>query len=321
MLELKQIYKRFGEKTVAANVNLQVENGKLLAVLGASGSGKSTLLNIIAGLLRPDSGEVWINQVNQNGIPPERRRIAFMFQDYALLPHLNVWQNVAFGLKMQGMAESEAKQQAEAVLAEVGLAAESGRKVHALSGGEQQRVALARALVIRPQVLLLDEAFSSLDTGLRQQLRLQTLAHIRRQNIPAVMVTHDPEEAFLLADHIALLQNGRVIQCDTPQKIMQAPANAEAARLIGAANIRAGYHIPQHAIHFDHPAGSLSRISHVLYLPESCQITLQHPEYGELEWIADWQQMAAQPLQTGDSRPVWIDENAVIRFDTLGQPS
>ena len=186
MLELIGIYKAFGSKTVADNISLSVADGKLLAVLGPSGCGKSTLLNIAAGLVAADSGEVWIGGENRSRMPPERRRVALMFQDYALLPHLNVWQNVAFGLKMQGVGKQEARRRAEAALAEVGLAAELGRRTDALSGGEQQRVALARALVVQPQLLLLDEPFSSLDTGLRRQLREQALAQIRRQNIPAV---------------------------------------------------------------------------------------------------------------------------------------
>ena len=212
MLALKHIRKAFAGKTVADNISLSVADGKLLAVLGPSGCGKSTLLNIAAGLVAADSGEVWIGGENRSRMPPERRRVALMFQDYALLPHLNVWQNVAFGLKMQGVDKHEARRRAEAALAEVGLAAELGRRIDALSGGEQQRVALARALAVQPQLLLLDEPFSSLDTGLRRQLREQTLAQIRRQHIPAVLVTHDPEEALALADHLALMQGGRIVQ-------------------------------------------------------------------------------------------------------------
>ena len=147
MLALKHIRKAFAGKTVADNISLTVAEGKLLAVLGPSGCGKSTLLNIAAGLVAADGGEVWIGGENRSRMPPERRRVALMFQDYALLPHLNVWQNVAFGLKMQGVGKHEARRRAEAALAEVGLAAELGRRIDALSGGEQQRVALARALV------------------------------------------------------------------------------------------------------------------------------------------------------------------------------
>ena len=159
MLELIGIYKAFGSKTVADNISLNVADGELLAILGASGCGKSTLLNIAAGLVMPDSGEVRLHGTLLNPLPPEKRRIALMFQDFALLPHLNAWQNVAFPLKMQGIANSEARRRALAMLAEVGLANEQERPTQALSGGEQQRVALARALVAEPRLLLLDEAF------------------------------------------------------------------------------------------------------------------------------------------------------------------
>ena len=156
MLEFIGIHKAFGSKTVADNINLNVADGELLAILGASGCGKSTLLNIAAGLVMPDSGEVRLHGTLLNPLPPEKRRIALMFQDFALLPHLNAWQNVAFPLKMQGVANSEARRRALAMLAEVGLANEQDRPTQALSGGEQQRVALARALVAEPRLLLLD---------------------------------------------------------------------------------------------------------------------------------------------------------------------
>ena len=170
MLEIRRLDKRFADKTVADGIDLRVDAGCLTAVLGASGSGKSTLLNMVAGLLPPDGGEIVLGGTLLNPLPPQKREVAMMFQDFALLPHLNVWQNVAFGLRMRGEGKHVAQEKAERFLAQVGLQDAANRRIDALSGGEKQRVALARALVGAPKVLLLDEPFSSLDTGLRGQL-------------------------------------------------------------------------------------------------------------------------------------------------------
>lgn len=314
MLKLNHIYKCFGDKTVAHDISLSVADGKLLAILGPSGCGKSTLLNIAAGLVAQDAGEVWIGGENRSRTPPERRRVALMFQDYALLPHLNAWQNVAFGLRMQGMAKSEAQSRAEAALAAVGLAAESSRKVEALSGGERQRVALARALAVQPQLLLLDEPFSSLDTGMRQQLRTQTLAQIRAQNIPAVLVTHDPEEAFALADHLALMQGGRIVQYGTPDEVLQRPADAWAARLIGAENVNGQRYIPQQALHFNHPQGEPGRLTALLRQPEYCRLTLAHPQHGEVVLNLGWHEAAGLALAEGSEWPLRVDDAQIVWF-------
>ncbi len=193
MLELNGLCKCFGGKTVADNICLTVGRGKILAVLGRSGCGKSTLLNMIAGIVRPDGGEIRLNGENITCMPPEKRRISLMFQDYALFPHMSALENTAFGLKMQKMPKAEAERLALSALAEVGLENEAHRKPEKLSGGEKQRLALARALVVRPSLLLLDESFSSLDTHLRDRLRRMTAERIRKGGIPAVLVTHSPE--------------------------------------------------------------------------------------------------------------------------------
>ena len=174
MLQLKNINKRFGSKTVAQDINLNVEAGEILAVLGRSGCGKSTLLKTIVGLVRPDSGEVWLNGDNITDMPSEKRNISLMFQDYALLPHLTALDNVGFGLKMRCLPKAEIEEQSMQALRDIGLEHEAQRKPESLSGGEQQRLALARALITRPSLLLLDEAFSSLDTHLRHHLRTLT---------------------------------------------------------------------------------------------------------------------------------------------------
>ncbi|MDO5058555.1 MAG: ABC transporter ATP-binding protein, partial [Neisseria sp.] len=281
MLELAHIHKRFGRKTVARDISLTVANGRLTAVLGRSGCGKSTLLNIAAGLVQPESGSVIINGRDVGRLPPEKRRVSLMFQDYALFPHLNVWQNTAFALTLRGMPSEKARRTAETLLAEVGLEGQGGRRVESLSGGEQQRVALARALAAKPELLLLDEPFSSLDTGLRRSLRALTLAQIRRQNIPAVLVTHDPEEAFLMADHIALMSDGAIIQHGTPSEIARQPASAQAARLLALSNVSDTRYLPQAALSIA-ANGTLCPVVQREILPEHSRFTVQHSEYGEM---------------------------------------
>lgn len=314
MLQLKHISKHYGSKTVADDITLEVENGRILAILGRSGCGKSTLLKITAGLVEPDGGEVWINGSNVTRTPPERRRISLVFQDYALLPHLNALENVAFGLKMQGVCRVEAQLKAQTMLAEVGLADEAHRRTDSLSGGEQQRVALARALVTDPQLMLLDEPFSSLDTGLRQQLRQLAANHIRHRNIPAVLVTHDPEEAFALADQIALMHNGKIIQLAPPEVLVAAPADARAARLMGATNVNDTRYIPRQAIHFNHPQGQNAKITDYIRLPDRSLLSLIHPQHGEVRLHLDPTETDGLNLLPGSEWPLWIDARKIVWF-------
>lgn len=268
MLQLKNINKRFGSKTVAQDINLNVEAGEILAVLGRSGCGKSTLLKTIVGLVRPDSGEVWLNGDNITDMPSEKRNISLMFQDYALLPHLTALDNVGFGLKMRRLPKAEIEEQSMQALRDIGLEHEAQRKPESLSGGEQQRLALARALITRPSLLLLDEAFSSLDTHLRRHLRTLTAERIRSQNIPAILVTHSAEEACTMADTIAIMHEGRILQHGTPETLIRRPVNAQAALLLGLANTGDTRYIPQHAIRFD-PDGTAVRISEAVPLAEA----------------------------------------------------
>ncbi|WP_300483728.1 ABC transporter ATP-binding protein, partial [uncultured Neisseria sp.] len=283
MLQLKNINKRFGSKTVAQDINLNVEAGEILAVLGRSGCGKSTLLKTIVGLVRPDSGEVWLNGENITDMPSEKRNISLMFQDYALLPHLTALDNVGFGLKMRRLPKAEIEEQSMQALRDIGLEHEAQRKPESLSGGEQQRLALARALITRPSLLLLDEAFSSLDTHLRYHLRTLTAERIRSQNIPAILVTHSAEEACTMADTIAIMHEGRILQHGTPETLIRRPVNAQAALLLGLANTGDTHYIPQHAIRFD-PNGTTVRISKAVPLAEGTRLTLAHPQYGDLIW-------------------------------------
>ena len=313
MLQLKNINKRFGSKTVAQDINLNVEAGEILAVLGRSGCGKSTLLKTIVGLVRPDSGEVWLNGDNITDMPSEKRNISLMFQDYALLPHLTALDNVGFGLKMRCLPKAEIEEQSMQALRDIGLEHEAQRKPESLSGGEQQRLALARALITRPSLLLLDEAFSSLDTHLRHHLRTLTAERIRSQNIPAILVTHSAEEACTMADTIAIMHEGRILQHGTPETLIRRPVNAQAALLLGLANTGDTRYIPQHAIRFD-PNGTAVRISEAIPLAEGIRLTLTHPQYGDLIWYPHADHDTDKP-QTGQEISISVDENQIVWFD------
>lgn len=219
-------------------ITLDVPAGEVLCLLGHSGCGKSTLLRLAAGLERPASGRIVMDSREVAGparfVPPERRGVGLMFQDYALFPHMSILANVMFGLTSLDRASGEAA--ARAALARVGLEDYAEDYPHALSGGEQQRVALARAIVPRPAVLLMDEPFSGLDKRLRDSVRDETMAVLRETRATAVVVTHDPEEAMRMADRIALLRKGRLVQVDTPEALYARPVDLTTARFFSELN-------------------------------------------------------------------------------------
>ncbi|MGI8618516.1 MAG: ABC transporter ATP-binding protein [Gemmatimonadaceae bacterium] len=232
-LSLRNITRRFGAHTAVDDVSLEVAPGELVALVGASGSGKTTTLRIAAGYEQPDSGSVLIGGKDITRLPPQKRAFGMVFQHYALFPHMSVEQNVAFGLEARGVSRRARLEKARAGLAGVGLGGAGGRPVQSLSGGEQQRVAVARALVIEPRALLLDEPLSNLDPVLRQSMRDDLSALLRRADVPALLVTHDQEDAFAIADRVALLSRGRILQNGTPAELYNNPASLEVARFIG----------------------------------------------------------------------------------------
>lgn len=236
-LALNGVTRRFGDFTAVDNLSVEVGPGELLAIVGASGSGKTTSLRIAAGYEVPDSGSVTLSGVDITGLPPERRGFGMVFQHYALFPHMPVEENVAFGLEARGVGRAERLAKARSALASVGLDGAGGRAIQSLSGGEQQRVALARALVIEPRALLLDEPLSNLDPALRQAMRDDLRAMLRRVGVPALFVTHDQEDAFAIADRIALLRKGKLLQCGTPEELYHAPISREVAAFIGRGGI------------------------------------------------------------------------------------
>ncbi len=232
-LSLRGVTRRFAAKVAVDGVSIEVASGELLALVGASGSGKTTTLRIAAGYEPADAGAVILDGKDITNLPPQRRDFGMVFQHYALFPHLTVEDNVGFGLEARGVARAARRVRAQAALAGVGLDGAGPRPVQALSGGEQQRVALARALVIEPRVLLLDEPLSNLDPTLRQSMRDELRAMLRRQNVTALFVTHDQEDAFAIADRVALLSRGRLLQVGTPEALYETPACREVAEFVG----------------------------------------------------------------------------------------
>jgi ABC-type Fe3+/spermidine/putrescine transport system ATPase subunit len=236
-LALSGITRRFGDYTAVDNVSFEVGAGELLALVGASGSGKTTTLRIAAGYEAPDAGTVTLGGMDITAVPPERRGFGTVFQHYALFPHMSVADNVAFGLEARGVSKGERLVKARQSLTAVGLEGAGERAIQSLSGGEQQRVALARAMVIDPRALLLDEPLSNLDPSLRQTMRDDLRAMLRRVGVPALFVTHDQEDAFAISDRIALLKLGKLLQCGTPEELYHAPLSREVAAFIGRGTI------------------------------------------------------------------------------------
>lgn len=237
VLALKGVTRRFGDYTAVDNVSFEVGPGELLALVGASGSGKTTTLRIAAGYETPDAGTVTLGGRDITRVPPEKRGFGMVFQHYALFPHMPVEANVAFGLEARGVNKVDRLVKARAALANVGLEGAGPRPIQSLSGGEQQRVALARALVIEPFALLLDEPLSNLDPTLRHAMRDDLRAMLHRVGVPALFVTHDQEDAFAVADRIALLKKGKLLQSGTPEELYHAPVSREVAAFIGRGSI------------------------------------------------------------------------------------
>jgi ABC-type Fe3+/spermidine/putrescine transport system ATPase subunit len=240
LLELKHISKSYEDRPLLRDISFTVKAGETVCLLGASGSGKSTLLRIIAGLEIVDGGTVLFNGRDLAQVPPHARGFGMVFQDYSLFPHLNVFDNVAFGLRMKGTGRREIKERVANLLVQVNLNGFENRKVSELSGGEQQRVALARALAPEPRLMMFDEPLGALDRTLKENLQDQLREVLRRAKIPAIYVTHDQEEAFSIGDRILLLHQGQIIRQGTPEEIWSRPGSAWAARFLGVGNIIEG---------------------------------------------------------------------------------
>ena len=237
LLSLKNISRSFGSTRAVNDVSLDVEQGEFFGLLGPSGCGKTTTLRIIAGLEKPDSGKIEFQGADITNLPAERRGFGMVFQNYALFPHLNVFENVAFGLRARHAAKDEMSERVTSALDLVQLPGYEKRSVNELSGGQQQRVAIARAIAIQPTLLLFDEPLSNLDVSLREETRSELRELVTRLGLTAVYVTHDQEEAFALCDRISVMVGGKLMQTGRPRELYEHPADIAVARFLGRNNL------------------------------------------------------------------------------------
>ena len=237
MLELRNVVKSYEGKSLLTYISFTVSQGETVCLLGASGSGKSTILRMIAGLDFPERGAILLNGLDLVQTPPHLRDFGLVFQDYGLFPHLNVFDNIAFGLKMRNVPAEEIKQRVTLLLEQINLSGFETRSIIDLSGGEQQRVALARALATQPRLLMFDEPLGALDRSLKEDLLNEIRGILHKTKIPAIYVTHDQEEAFTIADRILVLHEGTIIRDAAPHEIWRDPKSAFVAKLLGIGNV------------------------------------------------------------------------------------
>ncbi|MFW6000742.1 MAG: ABC transporter ATP-binding protein [Halanaerobium sp.] len=235
-IEIKNLSKKFDSKNILKDLTLNIEQGEMVALLGPSGCGKTTTLKIISGLLDADRGDIRFDGKSVIDLPTEKRGAVLVFQEYLLFPHLNVAENIAFGLKMQGVDKNIRRQKVKELLELVNLPGYQARYPYELSGGQQQRIALARALAVDPKVLLLDEPISNLDANLREEMRDLIRKIHKEKNMTTIFVTHDREEALLVADKIAVMKDGNLEQVGTPEELYRNPVNRYVADFFGQAN-------------------------------------------------------------------------------------
>ncbi len=280
-IHLRNVHKSYNKQFAIKNINLEIASGELFVLLGASGSGKSTILRVIAGLLPVDQGQIILNDVDVTRLDPQVRDTGFVFQNYSLFGHMTVAENIAFGLSVRRKSRQEMNARVAELLALVELSDYGNRIPSQLSGGQQQRVALARALAPNPKVLLLDEPFGALDVKIRAQLR-QNLKRIQEQfNITTVLVTHDQEEAFELADRIGVIEQGEILEINTPDQLYRRPQTRYTATFVGQANLLKGERNSTHVIlengtripATDETADLHGRAVEVLCRPEEIELT------------------------------------------------
>lgn len=236
ILTIDGLYKSFGPVTAVDHVSLNIRRNEFFALLGPSGCGKTTLLRMLAGFETPTGGRILLDGKDISALPPERRPLNLMFQSYALFPHMTVARNLAYGLEMDRLPKAEIARRVDEIMAVTDLAQFAGRKPDQLSGGQRQRVALARALVKRPKVLLLDEPLGALDKKLRERMQLELKRLQHEVGITFIIVTHDQEEALVMADRMAILKDGKLLQCGSPEEVYEAPADRFVANFIGVMN-------------------------------------------------------------------------------------
>ncbi len=291
-LELRGVTKRFDAATVVSSFDLQADEGELVSILGGSGCGKTTTLRMIAGFESPTEGAIRIGGMEVVEVPPHRRGVGMVFQNYALFPNMTAAQNIGFGLRVAGKKPDEVRERVRQLFGLIHMEGFEGRYPHQMSGGQQQRVALARALAIQPRVLLLDEPLSALDAGIRVRLREEIRAIQRKLGITTIYVTHDQEEALSLSDRVVVMREGRIAQVGTPWEIYNHPASAFVASFIGSLNVLASEVVDPQAgtlsvqgqlvtvvAPCERPAGDAVRLS---LRPEMISLSNGHPDSNRL---------------------------------------
>ncbi|KML47337.1 transporter [Burkholderia cepacia] len=296
-VQIVDVVKKFGDTEAVRSVNLTVRQGELFALLGSSGCGKSTLLRMLAGLETVTSGKILIDGEDLAQMPPYKRPVNMMFQSYALFPHMSVESNVAFGLKQEGVPKAELRERVAAALELVQMSKYAKRKPHQLSGGQQQRVALARSLVKRPKLLLLDEPMSALDKQIRQRTQIELVNILNKVGVTCMMVTHDQEEAMTMANRLAVMSEGQIVQIGSPNEVYEYPNSRFSAEFIGSTNLFDGVTVedePDH-VYIESPelpsrlyvshgiSGPLGMPVTVSVRPERIALTRKPPE-GAFNW-------------------------------------
>jgi putrescine transport system ATP-binding protein len=336
-LVTEKLVKRFDEAVAVDEVSLSIGKGEIFALLGSSGCGKSTLLRMLAGFEKPTSGRILLGGQDVARMQPYERPVNMMFQSYALFPHLNIWENVAFGLKREGLPKAEVQQRTDEMLGLVQLTPYAQRKPHQLSGGQQQRVALARSLAKRPKLLLLDEPLGALDKKLREQTQFELVNIIEKVGVTVVMVTHDQEEAMTMAGRIAVMSKGRVLQVGTPEEVYEHPASRFVADFIGNVNLFDGklsIDESDHCaavtsigeIHVGHGvSGTLNMPVAIAVRPEKIEISKLRPNdvtcnlfSGKVREIAYFGSYNTYIVQASDGARVKVTEANTSRHDLSG---
>ena len=316
ILSIENITKSFGENTVLDRLSLRVGRGRFVTLLGPSGCGKTTTIRIIAGLETPETGRILLNGEDVTTLPPDKRRVNTVFQNYALFPHLNVYNNVAYGLKIRRLPKAEIRKKVLDILELVKLSGFENRRPAELSGGQRQRVAIARALVLDPEILLLDEPLGALDLQLRRQMQRELKAIQLRLGITFIYITHDQEEAMSMSDDIVLMQNGRIEQQGTPRELYEHPATEFAASFIGESNILHGeltvgadgqacLDTPGGRILCAHPAAELHGAAALSIRPHDIAVSRENARYslpGKIGHIQYTGSVVRVTVETGSGR-------------------
>lgn len=329
MLDLKNIHLRYDATEVLKGVSLHIEQGEIICLLGQSGSGKTSFLRVIAGLEQESQGSITLAGESLNGMKPQQRQVGLMFQDYALFPHMTVAQNVAFGLQSDTKNKRDIQLRVDELLQLVRLDGYQGRAIDQLSGGEQQRVALARSLAPRPRLLMLDEPLGSLDAGLRETLVRELHQIIKSAHLTAIYVTHDQQEAFVIADRIAIMHQGIIAQIDTPQNIYYRPKSRFVVEFLGLQNIVTAEcgpvmqlldSAPQNEVFLVHPkgiflsdAGISAKVAEVTFSGDRTHLMVEVPQCGT------WRFFVYDPairLEVGQQVSLRIDPQFIVPLES-----